>query len=46
MAESKLVKLNFENNSYSVCSIVFMYSVYVHSLLGMILLYLAVSFLH
>ena len=28
MAESKLVQLNFENNSYNVCSIIFMYSVY------------------
>ena len=27
MAESNLVQLNFENNSYSVCSIIFMYSV-------------------
>ena len=26
MAESKLVQLNFENNSYSVYSIIFMYS--------------------
>ena len=28
MAESKLVQLNFENNGYSVYSIIFMYSVY------------------
>ena len=28
MTESKLVKLNFENSSYSVYSIIFMYSVH------------------
>ena len=57
MAEVKLVQLNFINNSYSVYSKIFMYSVclisdllvvdlFLHSLPGMFLLYMAASFLY
>ena len=64
MVESKSVQLNFENNSYSVYSIINIYVfsmlslgrilisdlvvtiLFMHSLPGMILLYLATSFLH
>ena len=44
MAESKLVKLNFENNSYSVYSVILISdlvvtTLFMHSLPGMILQY-------